>query len=96
MTTPLGNESSRDIALGNAAAVGIVLVALACLEFVQHQLWTDVCQLLLGVWLAGSPRLLGYWTPVGIAQWHQALGGFLVALALLSLWRCKIRDRFDR
>ena len=75
---PFGDEPNREIALANAAAVGLVLIALALLEFARHQVWVDIGELLLGFWLAGSPRLLGYWTPAGIAQWHQALGGLIV------------------
>jgi len=92
---PFGDEPNREIALANAAAVGLVLIALALLEFARHQVWVDIGELLLGFWLAGSPRLLGYWTPAGIAQWHQALGGFVMTLALLSLWFSYIRNRSD-
>jgi hypothetical protein len=92
---PLGDEPNREMALANAAAVGLILIAIALLAFAQHQVWTNIGQLLLGLWLAGSPRLLGYWTPTGIAQWHQALGGFLASLARLSLWLCHIRNRSD-
>jgi hypothetical protein len=94
MTPSLAGEADWEIGAINAAAVGVLLLALAGFELVQHQFWTDVGQLALGLWLAGSPVLLDYESADNFALGHGAIGVLLVVLALLSLFGGRIRKRF--
>jgi len=93
MMAPLAGEADWEIGAINAAAVGLLLLALAGVELVHHQVWTDVGQLALGLWLAGSPHLLGYANAGNFALGHAAIGTVLVVLALLSLFRGRSRKR---
>jgi len=47
-------------------------------------MWNGWLKLLLGIWLIGSPWILGYWK-VSAALWSQIIVGVL--LVLLSLWQ---------
>ena len=93
MTASLAGEADWEIGAINAATVGLLLLALAGVELVHHQVWTDLGQLALGLWLAGSPHLLGYANAGNFALGHAAIGTVLVVLALHSLFLGRSRKR---
>jgi SPW repeat-containing protein len=95
LTPSLAGDADWEIGAINAAAVGILLIALAGFELVHHQSWTDVCELGLGLWLVASPYLLGYANAGNFARGHGAIGVLLAVLALLSVFGGRLGKRFD-
>jgi hypothetical protein len=94
LTPSLAGEADWEIGAINAAVVGILLIVLAGFELVHHRFCTDVGQLVLGLWLTGSPHLLDYGSADNFARGHKAIGTLLVLLALLSLFGDRIHKRF--
>lgn len=73
----------------NAAATGVILLVLAVFNVERHAYWTDRCQIGSGLWLMGSPYLLGYGN-TSLAQRHFAIGVVLVAIGAFSLLQERI------
>jgi hypothetical protein len=67
----------------NAVAVGILVAALAVLEFFKVKAWEEWTSVALGVWLAISPWLLGFSITVAATTNALIIG---IAVAALALW----------
>ena len=76
----------HEAAMWNAAAVGVLLLALAAFELVDLQRSEEVGEIALGMWLIASPFVFGY-AESALAIWHFVLGGAVVLLAALELWQ---------
>lgn len=76
----------HEAAMWNAAAVGVLLLALAAFELVDLQRSEEVAEITLGVWLIVSPFIFGY-AESALAVWHFGLGAVVVLLAALQLWQ---------
>lgn len=76
----------HEAAMWNAAAVGVLLLALAAFELVDLQRSEEVGEIALGLWLIASPFAFGY-AEGALAIWHFVLGAAVVLLAALELWQ---------
>jgi len=81
------------------AWISAVLIALvAGIALAQLQQWEEWVNVLLGLWVAASPWLLGFWL-VGFAgivnaMWtHVVIGLAVAALAAYELWRMSDETR---
>ena len=92
----LGGDPDWELATKNAAVVGMLLICLAGFELARHHRWTDVGQLMIGLWLTGSPHLLGYQSDGFFMRWHGTIGVVLAVLALFSLFQLQIRKLLRR
>jgi hypothetical protein len=68
----------------NAALVGILVLALAALEFVDLHRWEEGPEIVCGLWLAASPFIFGYAGDGALRCRHFALGTIVVLLAALE------------
>jgi hypothetical protein len=71
----------------NAAAVGILVIALAAFELVDLNRSEEVGEIALGLWLIASPFTFGYADSGTLMIWHFVLGALVVLLAALELWQ---------
>jgi hypothetical protein len=67
----------------NAVIFGFFVAGLALLAMLKVMVWEELVSVVLGVWLAVSPWVLGF-TGHPAALWNAAVAGVLVAL--LALW----------
>lgn len=67
----------------NAVVFGFLIAALASLAMFKVMAWEELVNVVLGVWLAVSPWVLGFTTLVA-AMWNAVLAGIVVAV--LTLW----------
>jgi len=77
-------EQSRQMA--NAMLAGIVLVLLASLDLYKTYVWAVVINLLVGVWVAVSPWVLGVIGPNDV-MWNELVVG--AAVVVLALWELR-------
>jgi O-antigen/teichoic acid export membrane protein len=82
----LTGDQVKLLAMGNAAAVGVWVFALAAFELVDLHRSEEVGELVLALWLIASPFILNY-VESQLAIWHFALGAVVVFLAALELWQ---------
>jgi hypothetical protein len=82
-------EASTAVAI-NAGLIGVVITMLALLEVMSLARWEEVLEFLCGLWLGLSPLIFGYEGTLALA--HFALGGAVIALALLELWQDRNRN----
>jgi hypothetical protein len=73
------------VVIWNSAFVGVLVLGIAALEFVDLRRWEEVVAFGCGLWLMASPFVLGYGGSLGI--WHLALGALIAVLAVLELWQ---------
>jgi hypothetical protein len=71
----------------NAAAVGILVIALAAFELVDLHRSEEFGEVALGLWLIASPFIFGYADAGTLMYWHFVLGALVVLLAALELWQ---------
>ncbi|KYG19584.1 hypothetical protein SE92_04335 [Bradyrhizobium sp. AT1] len=71
----------------NAIAIGLVVFGISQLEYVALQRWQEVTTILVGLWLIGSPYMLGYSGEGFLRVYHTGLGAVLVLLGMLQLWQ---------
>lgn len=83
----IAKETSHQAAVVNAALSGIVVLVLAELDLVNYRRWTEVAQLVCGLWVAASPFVLGYSGTGELAYWHIVAGLIVAALGALELWQ---------
>ena len=83
------NGAAWEAGAVNAAVTGVILLVLAVFSVERHAYWIDGCQIGSGLWLMGSPYLLGYGN-TGLAQRHFAIGVVLVAIGAFSLLQERI------
>jgi hypothetical protein len=74
------------LAMGNAVAMGVMVVALATFELVDLNRSEEVGEILSALWLIASPFVLNY-ADSQLAIWHFVLGVAVVFLASLELWQ---------
>jgi hypothetical protein len=80
-------EAERRFVVLNTLTIGLLIFALAQLEYVALQRWEEVAEILAGLWLIASPYLFGYSGEGLLRFWHSSLGGLVVLLAALQLWQ---------
>jgi SPW repeat len=80
-------DADRSYVIVNAFTVGIIVFALAQLEYVALQRWQEVAGILLGLWLIASPLLFGYSHDGLLRFYHSTLGSLVLLLAALQLWQ---------
>jgi hypothetical protein len=85
------NEPSVPAVVLNSALIGLAVLMLAQLELVHWRRWEEIAQLACGLWLAASPFFFDYAHQDHLRFWHWALGGAVVALAVLELWQDRRR-----
>ena len=69
---------------------GVLITMLALLELMSFQRWEEVLELICGAWMVASPFAFGYGG--ALRTWHFALGGIVVALAMLEIWQDRNRS----
>jgi hypothetical protein len=75
------------IASWNAWMSGTVIGIVALSTLITAYEWEEWLNLLLGLWVAVSPWILGF-TAVSSATWaHLAAGALMTALSGIELWR---------
>jgi hypothetical protein len=78
--------SGEQVASWNAWIIGLLIVAKAFAAVVELQEWEEWINLVLGLWVAVSPWLLGF-TGVHNALWtHVGVGIAVAILAAVELW----------
>jgi hypothetical protein len=82
-----GVDSERSFVILNTLTVGILIFALAQLEYVALQRWEEVAEIVGGLWLIASPYVFGYSGDGTLRFWHVSLGAVVVLLAALQLWQ---------
>ena len=80
-------EAERRFVVLNTLTIGILIFALAQLEYVALQRWEEVAAILAGLWLIASPYMFGYSGDGMLRFWHSSLGALVVLLGALQLWQ---------
>jgi hypothetical protein len=78
-------QTSQNVVIWNAVAVGTLVLVLAALQLASLQLWEEVGEVLCGLWLIASPFNLGYAGTLAIS--HFVLGAVVILLAAIELWQ---------
>src|SRR5512139_2227240 len=81
---PINDEAAiagRQLIILNAVTIGLVVLALAQLEYVALQRWEEVIAIMVGLWLIVSPYVLGYSGEGFLRLYHTSLGVVVVLLA---------------
>jgi len=77
----------------NAWISGAAIAALAVIALATEVDWEDWLSLVLGVWVAAAPWILGF-AAITHALWaHLVLGLALVAIAAWALWETRRHSR---
>ncbi len=79
--------ADSEFAVLNAFVVGLALASIAGLELTVLQRWEEWVELLLGLWLAAAPWVLGYSNLSSLTAMHVALGALVALLACVELWQ---------
>jgi hypothetical protein len=74
-----------DVALRNAVIVGALILLAEAITLTAFRLWEEWINVVLGVWLAISPWVLGITEPVTRLNF-KFVGGVIVALAAYQVW----------
>jgi SPW repeat len=69
----------------NTILIGVFVLALAMLQFIDLRLWEEVGAILCGLWLITSPSNFLYGG--ALATWHLVLGTIVMLLAAAELWQ---------
>jgi len=80
-------NAERGTMILNTFVVGMLVFGLAQLEYVALQRWEEVGEIVLGLWLIGSPWIFGYSGDEFLQVWHVMLGAVVVLLGALQLWQ---------
>jgi hypothetical protein len=78
-------------AIGNSVVIGAVMVAFAVVALFIHESWEEWSEIVLGLWLMGSPWILEF-TGIPIAMQNALLCGGLITV--LALWVLGTDDDF--
>jgi ABC-type branched-subunit amino acid transport system permease subunit len=95
---PINDEAAiagHQLIILNAVTIGLVVLALAQLEYVALQRWEEVIGVVVGLWLIVSPYALGYSGEGFLRLYHTCLGIVVVLLATLQLWQDWDRSNQD-
>jgi len=80
--------------MANAVIVGLLVLALAQLEYVSLHRWEEIGSIACGLWLAASPYIFDYAQAGSLRAWHFLLGAAVILLAALELWQdWRLSDR---
>ncbi len=79
--------ADSEFAVLNAFVIGLALASIAGLELTVLQRWEEWVELLLGLWLAAAPWVLGYSNLSSLTAMHVALGALVALLACVELWQ---------
>ena len=71
------------VAFANALIVGVALVAVAAGAMLVPRAWEEWTEAVLGLWLVGSPWLLGF---AGLTTAMHAVVATGAAIMVLALW----------
>jgi O-antigen/teichoic acid export membrane protein len=82
----LTGDQAKLLPMGNAIVVGVMVLALATFELVDLNRSEEVGEIVLALWLIGSPFILHY-VESQLAIWHFVLGAAVGLLAILELWQ---------
>ena len=82
----LAGEQSNNVVMWNAVLVGVLVLAVAELEYVALRRWEEWCEIALGLWTVASPFVFGY-ADSTLATLQYALGAGVIVLAALELWQ---------
>jgi hypothetical protein len=85
MSPWLTGQTDSTTAVVNSVAIGVLVLGLAMLQFVNLQLWEEVGAILCGLWLIVSPFNFLYGG--ALATWHVMLGTIVILLAAAELWQ---------
>jgi hypothetical protein len=78
-------EVSNSPAIVNAAIAGLIVMVLAEADLVNFRRWIEVCQLVLGLWVAASPFMFGYADSGSLRALHIIAGLAVAALSIFEL-----------
>ena len=81
------NETSNQPIVVNAAVAGLAVLFLAELDLMRFRRWTEVGQLICGLWVVASPFILGYAASGLLRVWHIVTGLLVAGLSALELWQ---------
>lgn len=79
----IGGTSDPTVAL-NAVAMGILVIVLATMEFLDRQYWDEAAELAVGAWTMICPFVYGYINSA-LGYSHFAIGAVVILLAVLEL-----------
>jgi len=78
-------EVANSPAVANAAIAGLIVMVLAEADLVNFRRWIEVCQLIVGVWVAASPFIFDYAASGSLRILHIVGGIAVAALSILEL-----------
>jgi hypothetical protein len=81
----LTGQTDSTVVVVNSVVIGVFVLALAILQFVNLQLWEEAGAMLCGLWLITSPANFAYGG--ALATWHVVLGTIVMLLAAAELWQ---------
>ncbi|MEQ1697052.1 MAG: SPW repeat protein [Hyphomicrobiaceae bacterium] len=68
----------------SAVFLGILVMVLATMEFLDRQYWEETLEMAAGIWVMACPFMYGYMGSM-LGYTHLAVGGVVAALAILEL-----------
>jgi hypothetical protein len=78
-------ETANEAAIVNAAVAGLAVMMLAELDLVSLRRWTEIAQVVFGIWVAASSLIFGYSGAGTLRVWHLIAGLLVVLLGALEL-----------
>lgn len=78
-------EVANSPAVVNAAIAGLIVMVLAEADLVNFRRWIEVCQLIVGLWVAASPFIFDYAASGSLRILHIIAGIAVAALSVLEL-----------
>jgi len=87
----LGFAHTHLAATGNCVMIGAVLFAFEMVELFVPESWEEYSELVMGLWLIGSPWILEF---TGVAAAKQNVIAVGVVTCLLALWVLVTDDEF--
>ena len=80
-------DAERSYVILNTFTVGILVFAVAQLEYIALRRWEELAAILLALWLIVSPYVFGYHGDGLLRFYHSTLGGLVLLLGTLQLWQ---------
>ena len=78
-------EVANSPAVTNAAIAGLIVMVLAEADLVKFRRWIEICQLIVGVWVAASPFIFNYAAGGSLRILHVIAGLAVAGLSILEL-----------
>lgn len=79
-------EGAAGAASWNAWLSGLVIAALAIAALVSFATWEEWLNLIVGLWVAVSPWLVGFAANATAMRLHLIIGVIVAAVAAIRLW----------